>query len=84
MILLVFLLIVNVNADAKISGNFSYCDQTDQILEFDFESSQLFNAINVLRIHVDEFQEINFNGNSLLFMLIMVNYIQQHAFTSMN
>jgi hypothetical protein len=56
----------NGNADAKISGNFSYCQQTDQILEFDFESSQLFNSINVLRIHVDEFQGINFKGNSLV------------------
>jgi hypothetical protein len=78
MILLVLLLIVNVNADAKISGNFSYCHQTDQILEFDFERSQLFNAINVLRIHVDEFQEINFNGNSLI---VYVNNGQLYSTT---
>ena len=78
MILLVFLLIVNVNADFKISGNFSYCHQTNQILEFDLESSQLFNAINILRIHVDEFQEINFNGNSLI---VYVNNGQLYSTT---
>lgn len=62
----------------KCKRRFSYCHQTDQILEFDFESSQLFNAINVLRIHVDEFQEINFNGNSLI---VYVNNGQLYSTT---
>ena len=42
------------------------------------ESSQLFNAINILRIHVDEFQEINFNGNSLI---VYVNNGQLYSTT---
>ena len=51
------------NADFNISGNFSFCHQTDQIIDFDLENDQLFNLLNILRLHEDEF---NLIGNSIV------------------
>ena len=64
----IIMLIVAVNADYNILGNFSECHQNDEIVELDqlLYDNQLYNSLTALRLHEDEFQSINIKGESLI------------------
>jgi hypothetical protein len=74
MILLLFFFTV-VKADFNIIGNHSFCHETDLVLEFD-QVGQLSTALNILRLHEDEFNLIHMNGNSLV---VYANYGQLYS-----
>jgi len=74
MIFLLFFFTV-VKADFNIIGNHSFCHETDLVLEFD-QVGQLSTALNILRLHEDEFNLIHMNGNSLV---VYANYGQLYS-----
>ena len=55
-----------VKGDYNIIGDFRLCHATDQIVELDLQSGELFNSLSILRIHEDEFHIINISGEPLI------------------
>ena len=58
--------VFQVIADSNFLGNFSLCQPRDQIVEIDVQSGYLYNSLNILRLHEDEFQSIIVNGESYI------------------
>ena len=63
----VITIITVVNADFNLNGNFSFFHQTDEIIDFDLENDQLFNSLNILRLHEDEFNLIGISNQISMF-----------------
>jgi hypothetical protein len=55
-----------VKGDYNISGDFHLCHATDQMVELDLQSGELFNSLSDLRIHEDEYHIINISGEALI------------------
>ena len=53
---------VFAGGDINITGNFSFRHEIHDILEIDLHYGQLFNSLNISKLHEDEFQKINING----------------------
>jgi hypothetical protein len=53
-----------VKGDYNKIGDFHLCHATDQMVELDLQSGELFNFLSVLRIHEDEYHIINISGEA--------------------